>query len=68
MDDYERQLEAWLELERAAIRAELQLQGQDPIESAVERSEKIDAAAKLRQEADALLNELSGGSGRFPSS
>ena len=66
MDDYERQLEAWLEL--AAIRAELQLKGQDPIESAAERIAKFNAAAKLRQEADSLLNDLLGGPRGFPSS
>mgnify|MGYP003583491789 CR=1 FL=1 len=61
MEAYDRQLEAWLEVERAAIRAELQLKRQDQTESAPERIAKLNAAAKLRQEAEALLNEILAG-------
>ena len=68
MEDHERQLEAWLALERAAIRAELQLKEQDPIESAAERIARFNAAAKLRREADALLNEVLGGPRSLPPS
>ena len=67
MEDDEAQLEAWLELERAAIRAELQLNAQDLVESAAERIARCNAAAKLRQEADALLDEILGGARRFRS-
>lgn len=68
MEDDDGQFNAWLELERAAIRAELQLKGQDRIESDPEQAAKFNAAAKLRQEADALLKELLGGPRSFPSS
>ena len=64
MDDYEGQVEAWLELERAAIRAELHLASQDRGTSDPELIAKFNAAAKLRQQADALLNEIVGGARR----
>lgn len=68
MEDDEEQFKAWLELERAAIRAELQLRGQHQAENDPERIARLNAGAKLRQEADALLNEILGGPRSFPSS
>lgn len=62
------QFNAWLELEQAAIRAELQLRGQQQIESDPEQIAKFNAAAKLRQEADALLNEMLDGPRSVPPS
>jgi len=67
MEDHEKQIEAWLELERAAIKAELQLGGRDQTESDPELIAKFSAAVELRRQADALLNEILGGVGSFPS-
>lgn len=58
MEDYEGQFEAWLELERAAIRAELKLKERAHVESAPERIAKFKAAAALRREAEALMSKL----------